>query len=132
MFIIYLATPQFKIEVVNQTKVEGVVGKSLTLKWKLNNISENYEILSANLFFNLTRICIWNSAQQIPLVTGRGAMKFGRRILVSYKSNIYNFTLTNLQHNDVGLYLLTIAVSPGSSAIEASSSTILISKIHGG
>lgn len=131
MFIIFLGTLQFEIEVINQTKVEGVVGRSLTLKWKLNNISENYEILSANLFFNVTRICIWNSAQQIPLVTGRGAMKFGRRILVSYKSNIYNFTLTNLQHNDAGPYLLTVVVSPGGGTIQASSSTILISKIHG-
>ena len=112
MFVIFSATPQFEIEVVNQTKTEGVEGRSLTLKWMFNHIPENYKIFSANLYFNGTTssvrnvICNWNSALQTPSVTNMGMNMFGRRIMISYISNIYNFTLTNFQHNDAGPYLL--------------------------
>ena len=67
-----------------------------------------------------------------PFVTTTGRNLFGERILVSYKSSTYNFTITNLQFNDTGPYFLLVAVSTtGSNNITIKSSTIKICNIRG-
>ena len=138
MFINFSATHQFEVEVIKHKNVEGLQGETLKLNWRFNQIPVNYDVLIANLHFNVTTpdrravICNWNSASQTPSVTSRGKTIFGTRILVSYKTNIYNFTLTNLQYNDAGPYFLEVAVGLGSIVgSQSHRSTIMVSKIEG-
>ena len=102
-------------------EVEGQKGETQSLEWNLSGIPEDESISSALLHFNVTKpenlaiICNWDPGSQIPQKTNTGKMIFGNRFKVSYLSNIYKFTLNNLQYNDTGPYLLQVAV--GKSAL---------------
>ena len=123
---------------MNKENVEGLKGGSLTLRWIFNGIPEAFEIFEANLYFNVTKassqavICNWDTSSHVPFVTITGKNIFGNRISVSYRQLNYSLTLTNLQYNDAGPYLLEVGVSPGSiTEIQVSHSIIKISKIKG-
>lgn len=122
LLILFSATTQFKLQPVNKNNVEGIKGKTLSLEWKFSGLQENHVIVNSALYFNVTKPAVkalicnsWlNSITQViplfPFVTTRGRNLFGDRISVSYKSNTYNFTLTNLQYNNTGPYFLQVAV----------------------
>lgn len=145
LLILFSATTQFKLQPVNKNNVEGIKGKTLSLEWKFSGLQENHVIVNSALYFNVTKpalealICnSWlNSITQViplfPFVTTRSRNLFGDRISVSYKSNTYNFTLTNLQYNNTGPYFLQVAVGStnGSRGITVKNSTIRICNIKG-
>ena len=113
--------------------------KALSLEWKLAWIPGVHQIINVILYFNVkvpteeVLICNWFPHFWLfPIVTTTTRNLFSNSILVSYKSDTYNFTVTNLQYNDTGPYLLQVPVLKlGSRDIAIESSTITISKIKG-
>ena len=111
----------------------------MDLEWDIVNIT-GQTIKSALLFFNETNadsadskniISEWSSVTKQPVVT-RGENLFPGRFFVSYKPNTYTMTLKNLQYNDTGSFLLSVAVARNLAlAGEISSAIITISQIIG-
>ena len=141
VIINFLATAEFKLEGLTQGTVDGVKGKSLTLNWRISDIPVGHTILLASLYFDVqvpTASAIignWDSSSLEPSVTVTGKELFDTRILVSYDkvSGIYNVTLTDLQYNDTGPFLLEVIVGNGSIQDgQSKRSIITISNIKGG
>ena len=133
----FSAIGQFQLQPIN-LNIEGVRGSTLSLEWEFRGITKMDKVYEAKLYFNVTMaipqalICEWNTTSDSPQLTTTGRNIFSNRVSVLYKSGIYNFTLTELQHNDTGQYFLKVAVGP--KDVIASSyreSIITISTIKG-
>lgn len=105
----------------------------MDLEWDIINIPAGQKVLTAFLFINETNaasidsqniISEWNVGTQKPVVT-RGENLFPGRFFVSYKPNTYTVTLKNLQYNDTGSFLLSVAVAI-SPAVTGKSDNALI------
>ena len=115
--------------------VKGERDTTLNLRWEINGIPDGADIIQALVYFNESNInkpnrqniiCEWVFGDQQPTVT-RGRNLFHDRISASYELNIYKLTLTKLQYNDTGLFLLVVSIPSGSD-----NATIIISEINGG